>query len=316
MILAELGIAPGDVLGVERSARAGGRAAPAIAGVLPARRPQRASRAPARRGDPRRRRRRAGDRGARRALPRDQRGDGAVGGLDAAETNFLGRGIALGAGFVQSTKPAVAEAVAGRRSRCARRGRLGGAPGSRCRATSSTATAASSSRRAARPTTSTPRTGSPCARGGLGARWAWARICRARRGCRPRGASSRSRPRFPACARGTSAAGRRAPSASTCTRVQPPRGADRPLDLDTRSDPVLPSSGRRLAVAAGRRAATVRLGLRLRQGRWPGLVLITGLRAPRDRVPRLHGGDVRDAPYFNRFFVGDPTSCCRLGRWG
>src|SRR6185369_8334036 len=35
------------------------------------------------------------------------------GGIDASETNFLGRGINLGAGFVASTTPRVAEAHAG-----------------------------------------------------------------------------------------------------------------------------------------------------------------------------------------------------------
>jgi outer membrane protein insertion porin family len=36
------------------------------------------------------------------------------GGLDVTETNFLGRGIAIGGGFVQSTRPTVPEAVPGR----------------------------------------------------------------------------------------------------------------------------------------------------------------------------------------------------------
>jgi outer membrane protein insertion porin family len=36
------------------------------------------------------------------------------GGLDVSETNFLGRGITIGGGFVQSTRPTVPEAEAGR----------------------------------------------------------------------------------------------------------------------------------------------------------------------------------------------------------
>ena len=80
------------------------------------------------------------------------------GGTDLAETNFLGRGINLGAGFVASTQPLVAEAHAGLglRLHVARPAAGRSQRRRRCRSPGSTTTAASSTARRERPTTATP----------------------------------------------------------------------------------------------------------------------------------------------------------------
>ena len=67
------------------------------------------------------------------------------GGADVSETNFLGRGINLGGGFVASTTPVVPGAHAASGCGCARRSRPSAVPtASACRPPASTTTAASS----------------------------------------------------------------------------------------------------------------------------------------------------------------------------
>jgi outer membrane protein insertion porin family len=229
------------------------------------------------------------------------------GGLEVVESNFLGRGINLGGGFVASTTPRVANSVAGR----ALSFQAAGSPprgdglvlsghffyneGSEFFRTGGSLDDADPDNFAA---LTTRRAG-----GGLGVGMELSRTTRLSGEARLESIDAR----LPGVRTRQTPAGETRPisfgvrqGASTLAAL----GVT--LDVDRRSDPVLPNRGARLFIAL--EAASPALGGSYTYAR--GLVrtavyVPVGRRGHALGFHGLAGGVFGDAPYFERFFIGD-----------
>ena len=210
------------------------------------------------------------------------------GGVDVSETNFLGRGVNLGGGFV-GLDHAQGARRARRRRRCACTGRCRSIPSLGVEPLGHRALQRRQRVLPGRPAptpTPTPPTSSRSARAAPAASWAPASRSAATCACSPTCAKRRS----------TASCRRRATSIFPSGLVKPidfdvDEGNSRvgsltlTLDYDTRPDPVLPRSGgadRRLVRGCARRA---RLDLRLRQGGRAGVGLHAPAARPRAGLP-------------------------------
>jgi outer membrane protein insertion porin family len=227
------------------------------------------------------------------------------GGLDVSETNFAGRGISLGAGFVASTQPTVPEARAGRALSL----RVGGPPrreglllsGSFLYSRGSEFFQAFGAEADVDPS-----------------QW---RAMEARRlggsvmvgGELSRTARFSTEGRFEAVYAGLPTirtrdlGGARARPIDFMVHEGSSRVASLTalLDLDTRSDPVLPSRGRRLSLSVEASLPVLGSSYSYAKGIAQGSFYFPSVR---DHVVAFHGlagAILGEAPYFSRFFVGD-----------
>jgi outer membrane protein insertion porin family len=229
----------------------------------------------------------------------------AWGGLDVSETNVAGRGIAIGAGFVQSTTPTVPEARAGRALSL----RVAGPPrheglllsGSFLFSHGSELFQAFGREADVDPShwraLDTRRLGGSLAVGG--------ELSRSTR-FSTEGRFESVRAGLPTIRTRDLGGGETAP---IDFRIH--EGSSRVasitvlLDLDTRSDPVLPSRGRRLSMSVEASLPVLGSSYGYAKGIAQGSFYFP---AWRDHVVALHGfaGAIfGEAPYFNQFFVGD-----------
>jgi outer membrane protein insertion porin family len=227
------------------------------------------------------------------------------GGLDVSETNFLGRGITLGGGFVQSTTPTVPEAEAGhaftlRAAGPPRRDGLMPA-GSLIYSEGSEFFQAFGAEDEVDPTKwralNTTRLGGSLSIGG--------QLSRTVR-FTTEGRFESIQARLPSI-RSRDLGGTRARPIDFYIHEGSSRLAalTAVLDFDTRSDPVLPSSGRRIAVSI--EAALPVMGSRYSYAK--GTTFASFYFPVFGRhvlaVHAFAGAIMGEAPYFNRFFVGD-----------
>ncbi len=228
------------------------------------------------------------------------------GGLNLAETNFLGRGIGLGGGFVQSSGPAVPGATAAHAFSARASGpapRNGGLAlwGNVLYSDGSEFFRASGSTADADPNNFVA-LGLRRMGGSLGFGLDLARGAR----FSTEGHVEALNARFPDVRTRALGSGFARPiSFGIVDGVSRLASVTVTLDVDTRSDPVLPADGRRITVSF--EAAVPVLGSRYAYTK--GVVQTSFyFSAFRDHVLGLHvfaGGVAGNAPYFDRFFVGD-----------
>jgi outer membrane protein insertion porin family len=227
------------------------------------------------------------------------------GGLDVSETNFAGRGIALGAGFVQSTTPTVPEARAGRAVSL----RVAGPPrheglllsGSFLYSHGSEFFQAFGREAEVDPSRwralDTRRLGGSLMVGGELSRTARFST---------EGRFETVRSRLPSIrTRDLGGAQSRPIDFFIHEGASRVASVTALLDLDTRSDPVLPARGRRLSMSIEASLPVLGSSYSYAKGIAQGSFYFP---AWRDHVVAFHafaGAILGEAPYFNRFFVGD-----------
>jgi outer membrane protein insertion porin family len=227
------------------------------------------------------------------------------GGLDVSETNFAGRGISLGAGFVASTTPTVPEARAGRAVSL----RVGGPPrreglllsGSFLYSHGSEFFQAFGQQTEVDPTQwralDTRRVGGSVTVGGELSRTARFST---------EGRFETVKARLPALRTRDLGGGQTRPIDFMIheggSRVASVTAL---LDLDNRSDPVLPSRGRRLSMSVEASLPVLGSSYSYAKGIVQGSFYFPAFRDHVVAIHALAGATLGEAPYFNRFFIGD-----------